>query len=161
MTRRARRPLLYASFGQRTAAFLIDVIPITVLVATVFYVFLGFDETLNRYLEQGRQNAGVRAQFLAERNTIREVAGLAYVVYASIMQSTSWQATVGKRLIGIRVIDKNHRTMSFLRSLARSMTLLLSIVPAFIGCIAMLFSKTGRTWHDRAVNTDVVIGRSS
>ena len=59
MTRRTGKPVLYASFGQRTAAFLIDIVPITVLVAVVFYVFLGFDETLNRYLENGRQNLAV------------------------------------------------------------------------------------------------------
>ena len=43
----------YAGFLRRAGAYLLDMIPITLVVGAAFYFVLGFDETLHRYLRRG------------------------------------------------------------------------------------------------------------
>ena len=52
-------------------AYLIDVLPITLLVFGVFYLFLGFDETLDKYLNRGT-DIEPRIKFMEQRNWIRD-----------------------------------------------------------------------------------------
>ena len=73
----------WAGFGARLLAYLIDVVPITSAVAAVFYLFLGFDETFQQY-SSARGDLDARIEFLAQRNQIRDVSFLAYIVYCGI-----------------------------------------------------------------------------
>ena len=56
-----------ASRGKRMAAYLIDMLPIVLIVAGVFHVFFGFDRTLETYLSN-RGDIEARANFLRERS---------------------------------------------------------------------------------------------
>ena len=57
--------------------------------------------------------------------------------------------TIGKRLLGVRVVRLDNRPVGFVRSLVR-LVLLLLIVPALV------FDKDLRSLHDRAAGTIVI-----
>ena len=150
--------VVFASFWQRLGAFLVDVLPITLLIALLSYQFLGFDTTLHHYLETGRSDTEAYKAFLKDRNRVRLIATLVYLVYAWLMHASPWQATVGKKLFGIRVVDERGGRIRLRDSLRRSVSMLLSILPAFIGCLAMLWSETNQAWHDKIAGTYVIQG---
>jgi len=137
-------------------AYLLDVIPIVLIIAGLFYTFLGFDETLNRYFEKGIRDIEARKAFLQQRNTIRNLSLIAYLLYAAALHSSPLQATIGKKMLGIRVVDCQGQRITFKRSMSRAFAMLASILPLFIGCLAAFWSKENQAWHDRIAGTCVI-----
>ena len=97
------RNMNYAGLGRRLAAYLLDVLPITLLTAGFFYLFLGFDETVRAYI--GDRSLAHRVQFYAERNQIRDLSFLIWLVYSALLEGSPLQGTVGKLICGIKVVD--------------------------------------------------------
>lgn len=145
----------FASLSRRLVAFLIDIIPITAAVFFAFYFSTDFRETVDRYLESPRDLA-IRKQFLEERNKIRDLSGLIYLVYAGVFEGSAWQGTIGKRLLRLRVTGLDGRRVSPRRAFTRNISKMLSIVPAFVGCLAAFWNDQRQTWHDRLAKTLVL-----
>lgn len=146
----------YASCWQRLAAYLLDVIPIVLIIAGLFYTCFGFDETLRRYFEKGPRDIEARSAFLHQRNTIRGLSLVAYLLYAAVMHASPLQGTFGKRLFAIRVVDWQGQRISFGRSMTRAFAILASVLPIFIGCLAAFWSPKKQAWHDRIAGTFVI-----
>lgn len=68
-------------------------------------------------------------------------------------------ATVGKRILGLKVVGKNGENIAFPRALVRTMACPLSAVLWFISLIGVLFFD-GRALHDMIVGTRVVKGEA-
>jgi uncharacterized RDD family membrane protein YckC len=145
-----------AGFGIRLAAYVIDILPITLLTAGVFYLFAGFDQTVHQYLNRAPGDIAIRAQFLHERNLIRDLAFLVYVLYCGLMEGSSLRATVGKHMMGLIVICDNNRRLTFGRSFSRNVAKILSYIPFGLGFLWALFSKRRLAWHDRLSGTAVM-----
>jgi len=64
--------------------------------------------------------------------------------------------TVGKRIIGLRVVSTDGRRISTLQALVRVAGYLVSSAPLYIGFLAALFDSERRAWHDRLAGTVVV-----
>ena len=77
-------------------------------------------------------------------------------IYAAGLECSPWQATVGKRWVGIKVTDANGERLGFLQATGRHAGKYLSALPCFLGFIAALFSSRGMAWHDRLADTRVV-----
>jgi uncharacterized RDD family membrane protein YckC len=146
----------YATFSARLCAYFADVLPITLLVALFFYLALGFDETLPRYFLQGPRDPQGRRELLEERNAIRAFAGLAYVLYATLMHACPWRSTLGKLLFHIRIVDASGARIGWRRAFWRTGAMIFSIASGCIGCRAVRWSKTRQSWHDRLAGTYVV-----
>jgi len=76
--------------------------------------------------------------------------------YGAGLESSSSQATVGKRWMGLKVADAYGERISFLRATGRYAAKYLSALPCFLGFIAALFSSRGLALHDRLAETRVV-----
>lgn len=150
----------YAGFLRRLIAYVVDMIPITMAVAAVFYVFLGFDETLHRYLEGGIRDVQARIEFLEARNIIRSRALVLYFVYSALLESSALRGTLGKRLMGIAVVDERGRPLGIRQSWRRNTTKVLSFLPLGLGCFWILWSPRGQGWHDSIART-LVVDRSA
>ncbi|TGE16533.1 hypothetical protein E5J99_09110 [Hymenobacter elongatus] len=72
-------PILLASASQRLLAYLIDILPLTLAITGIFYLFFGFDQTISTYLTN-RGNLEARASFLLQRNLIRNLIFVAYLI---------------------------------------------------------------------------------
>jgi uncharacterized RDD family membrane protein YckC len=84
--------------------------------------------------------------------------GIAY--YGYLEGSNSGQ-TVGKRVVGIRVIDFNTGgPIGFGRAVIRYFGRIVSVIVCFLGYLWMLWDKERQCWHDKFAN-DVVVPVSS
>lgn len=77
-------------------------------------------------------------------------------IYHSILESSAWQATIGKRAMGIRVTDEHGARISFGRAVARHFARILCELTLFIGYLMILFNERGQGLHDRIAGTLVV-----
>jgi uncharacterized RDD family membrane protein YckC len=135
---------------------LTDVIPISVALFALFYFTTHFRTTFDQYLDQPR-DLEARSKFIKERNSIRNLSSAIYLFYAAWLESSRLQGTLGKRLFGLRVVSEQGNRITFARALGRNLSKVFSILPAFIGCLAVLWSKTRQGWHDKIAKTYVVI----
>lgn len=94
-----------AGIGKRLGAYIIDIFPIVLLVFGAFYFFLGFDQTLENYLNRGT-DIEPRRIFMKQRNWIREISFLIWLLYCIVMESSPQQGSYGKQLMGIKVVDE-------------------------------------------------------
>ncbi|MDN3205265.1 RDD family protein [Algoriphagus sediminis] len=139
----------------RFIAYLIDIIPIILLVSAFFYFFLGFDEVLSRYLSRGN-DVQPRIEFISDRNLIRNISFLIWVVYCIVMESSPKQGTLGKLIMGIKVIDQEGNRLSFSQASLRNLGKIVSAAVIFLGFAWILFDKKRQGWHDKFQKTFVV-----
>ena len=85
-------------------AYLLDVIPIVLLTAGLFYVFLGFDATVQAYLED--RTVENRARFLIERNRVRDLSFILWMLYSVVLEASPLQGTLGKLICGINTKER-------------------------------------------------------
>lgn len=145
-----------ASFGARVGAFLIDVVPIALTIAAIYYFAFGFDAAVAGYVDNP-DDLNNRVQFIAQRNQIRDLSFLAYLFYGAILECSAWRATIGKRLLGMCVVDRKGRRLNVGRSIVRNFSKLFSLMPAGLGFIWALWSEKKHGWHDLIAKTDVMI----
>ena len=82
-------------------------------------------------------------------------------IYLGSFEASSWQASIGKRLLNIHVTDTGGRRLGIGKSLVRSFTK--CILNAFyIGAVSLVTipsTEQKEAWHDHLVKTRVVRGR--
>ncbi len=84
---------------------------------------------------------------------------VAYVVlgglYFAVMESSTWQATLGKRLIGIKVTDVEGRRIGLARATARFIAAALSWLTLNLGHALAAWTPQRRALHDYVAGTRV------
>jgi uncharacterized RDD family membrane protein YckC len=64
--------------------------------------------------------------------------------------------TIGKSVMGIRVVRADGTRLSAARSFLRVIAYLVSLLPVFAGFVWVLFDRDRRGWHDHLVGSRVV-----
>lgn len=146
-----------ASNGKRFAAYLIDIIPLVLIVYGLFYIYSDFELIQDQYL-QDKSDYDARAAFLKKRNYIRYISLLLWVTFSIFMDASTWQGTWGKKLFNIKVVDEDGERLSLSHSVKRNLAKVVSIVPVFIGFIWVFFDSKNRGLHDKIANTRVIQG---
>ena len=77
-------------------------------------------------------------------------------LYSSIMEHSELQATVGKRIVGIKVADMNGSRITFKRALARNLCKILSFATLLAGFLMSAFTKRRQALHDLLSRTQVL-----
>lgn len=127
---------LFASFTKRAQAAVIDFILMFIMSLVIFVpIMLIFDSS---------------------EDEISFFAILVGLLYRAGMESSSYQGTIGKILVGIKVVDMNNNRISFSRALFRYFASIISYVFFGIGYLLALFTKRKQTLHDLLVETVVV-----
>jgi uncharacterized RDD family membrane protein YckC len=106
----------------------------------------------------------VRSELLVGRNLIgfvRSVATQLLLVllpffYFAAFESSAWQASPGKRAMGVRVVDLAGRRLSFARALVRQFLKLCEVAATGFGYLLAAVTGTGQAFHDILVGTRVV-----
>ncbi|HKQ69797.1 MAG TPA: RDD family protein [Polyangiaceae bacterium] len=70
-------------------------------------------------------------------------------------------ASLGKALLGLRVVSHDGAHMTLARSLLRLAGYWVSALPLFAGFAASLVDARGRAWHDRLARTAVVYAETT
>jgi uncharacterized RDD family membrane protein YckC len=131
-----------ASFRARLAAFLIDAL----LVALVLLVPVWFGR-----LDVDAANATLSFEFAGLLN-----AAVA-VLYFGLTTYFGNGATLGKRLLGIRVVSLNHERISLWHSIERALGYAASSLEAGFGFLQYFTHPNRQTVHDRIAETIVVV----
>src|SRR5579859_1347074 len=74
----------------------------------------------------------------------------------SIFESSAWQGTPGKKLLGLSITDVSGNRITFLRAIGRNLAKILSELILFIGFIMIAFTERKRGLHDMLAGTLVV-----
>ena len=142
-------------FWRRLAAYVLDLIPIFIVVFGIAYYFFGFDTTLMHYFDEQRSDAE-RLAFLRERNVIRDTMLVVWVLYSALMESSPWQGTHGKWLLGIKVERVEGGRIGPLQALKRAAMKMIGALPLYLGYLWAVFNKEKAAWHDLCAKTRVV-----
>ena len=86
------------------------------------------------------------------------IVGLALgIAYYGYLEGSPSGQTVGKRAMGIRVIDfRSGGPIGFGRAVLRYFARILSTIPCLLGYFWMLWDGEKQTWHDK-IASDVVV----
>ena len=141
----ARPPMTYAGFWLRFVAIVIDGIVLSVALGIPFAVvmtamgvsFVG----VSRPEEMAGAMVGVFALF-----EIIIFAG--QWLYYALMESSSWQATLGKKALGLYVTDMNGQRITFGRASGRYFGKIVSGLTLLIGYIMAGFTEKKQALHD-------------
>ncbi|HEX9060478.1 MAG TPA: RDD family protein [Clostridia bacterium] len=96
----------------------------------------------------------ILAGLLIECKTVSVIIGW---LYFSFMESSTLQATLGKKALGIKVTDVYGNRISFLRASIRYFCRFISAFIFFIGYIMAAFTYKKQTFHDMISNTVVTL----
>ena len=81
-------------------------------------------------------------------------------LYFAFFESGGWQATPGKRLMGLRVTDLAGKRISFARATGRWLSKILSSSILYIGFILVGLTDKKQGLHDKIVDTLVLRGKT-
>lgn len=81
---------------------------------------------------------------------------LLYWVYSAVLHSSSWQATIGKKMLGMKVVDYSGERISFGRATGRYFAGILSGLILGIGLMMVGWTKRKQGLHDFIAKTLVV-----
>lgn len=143
-------PAKNAGFWFRVLAILID---------TVFCQVIGVVIALPLAIAIGTSMAG--SSTVAEAAVLGESLGVVFGVviqwlWFTAAESSKWQATLGKKLLGLKVTDEYGNRISFGRANARYWSKVISGLVMFIGFIMVAFTKRKQGLHDLMAGTLVV-----
>ncbi len=88
------------------------------------------------------------------------VGGLA-VFYTVWRESSAWHATLGKKLLGLRVVDLDGRRITFWKSASRKFNKSISSLIPGIGYLMPLWTAKRQALHDRMARCLVIKQRST
>lgn len=130
----------HASFWKRTAAYLIDYIICSVLIGIILApIIMLFPSLLSSHSLIGA--------------LLRIGICLAvFIGYYAWPESSSWQATLGKKLFGLKVTDLNGQRISFLRSVGRNLSMAVSAFILCIGFLMCIWTDKKQCLHDKMAN---------
>jgi uncharacterized RDD family membrane protein YckC len=141
-----------AGFWLRFFALLIDnvVLGLGFILILIPLIFLtGLHEALGQFHpDEGLNDAGIFV--LMGFVFLLATASLVLTwLYHALMESSEWQATLGKRALGLVVTDTAGQRVSFARSTGRHFgKIITNMVPLFIGYIMAGFTAKKQALHD-------------
>lgn len=132
--------MLRAGFWARVAAYLLDYVLVTVAIFVFFVVILVI---------------GIVSPDSAESNGVAWGV-LIFWLYFALSESGSRQATIGKRLLSIKVVTLDGKAPSFWRATGRHFAKILSGLILCIGFLMCLFTAKKQCLHDMMAGCLVV-----
>lgn len=137
----------YAGFWKRVAAILIDMV-VTMLVGGLIGAMIGLIIATKGH-NVDLESSGMEAFF----NLTGIVIGW---VYFASMESSTYQATLGKMALGIRVCDLDGNRVSFGRASGRHFAKMLSALLLLVGYVMAAFTAKKQGLHDMIASTLVI-----
>ena len=152
----AERSFAYAGFWRRLLGFLIDLVIIllgVVVLAVLIDVLL--------LIAAVSTSGSAPTDSEPVRLTADAIVLVLVWLYFAGLESSGWQATVGKRIVGARVTDRAGRRLSFGRATARYFAKILSALPLLIGFLLAAFTRRKQALHDFVAGTVVLKRRAT
>lgn len=125
---------LFAGLWRRLGAAIVDGLLIYVLAGVLFFLIHRFYDNDSDFLP-----------FVIFAGSV----GMTSLIYFPILEASSLQATLGKRLLGIKGVTKDGQRIGFGRALVRNLSKLLSLLILFpLGFLMSGFTIRKQSLHD-------------
>lgn len=146
------KPQSYAGFWFRTLAAIIDFV-----LCQVAIIILAFPLAFS--LGASMVGASSKSEILAAGQGLGFVLGVMIQwLWFTIAESSKWQATVGKKLVGLKVTDESGERIGFGKANGRYLSKSLSALIFFIEFIMIAFTEKKQGLHDKIAGTLVIKG---
>ena len=144
-----------AAHKNRIAAFFLDGIPITILVASFYYLFFDFGPVLDDYLVDS-SDFGTQRAFWEQIVFIQWTSILTWIIYGTVMESSERRATFGKQFMQLQVVGAEGQQLSLGQAAARNFSKILSQLVYYLGFLWSFWDSDRQTWHDKIAKTYVI-----
>jgi uncharacterized RDD family membrane protein YckC len=153
----------YAGFWMRFVAVIIDgiiigIMQFVVIMPILAMLGLGFasmqDFNFNNITEEDA--VGMAGAIIAAMTAISGVSFVIQTLYFSLMESSKYQATVGKMALGLKVTDMNGDKLDFVKALLRQVCKIISGMIFLIGYIMAGLTEKKQALHDMIAGALVV-----
>jgi|ERR1700722_6354406 len=152
----ARPPVAYAGFWLRFVAFIIDAIVLSFLgtiITLPFMASMGLRGIMRGHVPMSREELIPLMGAFIRLSLIRTVLNW---LYYALLESSAWQATLGKKALGLEVTDMQGMRISFGRATGRFFAKIISGIILFIGFIMAGFTEKKQALHDMIAGTLVI-----
>ncbi len=139
------RTVTYAGFWLRFVALIIDGIVIGIPLVVIYFGILGSAMVGITHTDNPGE---MLAAILPRIFMLGAIAVVAHWLYWALMESSSWQATLGKKALGIYVTDMEGRRISFGRASGRFFSKIISGMILYVGFIMAGFTEKKQALHD-------------
>lgn len=142
----------YAGFWIRFVAYIIDSIILYFLFTLLVFIFTGdlFYQSKIDPMAMGKDY-----WLLTSSNIILAL------LYFSSLESSKYQATLGKSLMGLKVVDMKGDRISPGKAIGRYLSKIISALILMIGFIMAGFDARKQALHDKIANTLVIVEKKS
>lgn len=151
-------PSIYGGFWIRLVAHLIDHIILGVVAAPLFFIMVL--PSIVRIAHEAEQNQEPSPELIvAILSSVFVYVALAFIgqwLYEALLTSSSWQGTIGKKALHLKVVDDAGNRIGFGRATGRFFAKILSSMFFCIGFIMIGFADRKRGLHDMLANTLVM-----
>ncbi len=145
---------VYAGFWLRAVAYLLDQIVLSAALFLVLFIFgvalaIGLSVAGSKPFEPKGWGPIITVLVYA-------VAIPTFWLYSSLMESSRWQASLGKKALGLAVTDLDGRRISFGRATGRHFAKILSSLLFGAGFVMAGFSQRKQALHDQIASCLVI-----
>jgi len=151
--------LHYAGIGSRFLAALIDGVVLGIpigIISTVLSAMMAV-RVINRSSRSTGMNVEAIGAFIAGFGFIMIISLLLSWAYFAMMESSAWQGTIGKKVMGIQVADLNGSRISLGRATIRLAVKSFLSSWFLIGYIMAFFTQRKQALHDLLAGTIVLV----
>lgn len=127
-----------AGFWIRVGAFLID----SIVIGIVAGVFTGGEAITNPDLRN------------AQHSGIETIA--TFLFFTLLWSNIGGGQTLGMRLLGLRVVDRDGKTVGYGTAVLRYIGFIISCAAILLGIVWVAFDPYKQGWHDKIASTYVV-----
>jgi uncharacterized RDD family membrane protein YckC len=159
----------YAGFWIRFVAYLLDSIiigiPTTILIFIVLFFMIGSTVGLEALTDPAFMDSDYVETQMTDQEALSLLGGyllsillsfIITVLYYAGMHASKWQATIGKKLLGLVVTDLKGNRISFWRGFGRYLAMAFLSSIFMIGYIIAAFTKKKQSLHDLIAGTFVL-----
>lgn len=144
----AARPIGYAGFWLRFVAWFIDAIILWILSTFITLPLVAASGLRNMVLNHPPQSPEELIAFMGMFSKFIVLGIIIKWLYYALLESSAWQATIGKKTLGLEVTDLAGRRISFARATGRYFGKIISAMILFIGFIMAGFTAQKQALHD-------------
>ncbi len=146
-TRGVQPPAHFAGFWLRLVAYIIDW-AILGFVTGILIILPLMGNTLRALATSGKSPFEFYMQMNSQIVAVRLLVLMAGWLYFALLESSPWQATLGKKALGLLVTDLAGRRVSFARASGRYFGKIVSAIILFIGFLMAGFTEKKQALHD-------------
>ena len=136
-----------ATFGKRVLAFIIDYLPLYLLVeyieTSTGFVVLPTDYKMGMPVPP--------SMFILSVSVL-----IAFLVYNTIFEATPLKGSLGKQICKLNVVDIDGQGLSFLRALGRNFGVVVSMT-IWLPFLTVAFSEHRQAWYDNLAKSYVIV----